>query len=55
VNDEFDATLKIQPGHWYGFPDFSAAREPLTMAKFDSPDELSVLRVFCSTRRTSQS
>ncbi len=43
VNDEFDATLRInpdQPGRWYGFPDFSAAREPLTLDKFESPDRL---------------
>jgi len=40
VNDQVDATLRIRPGHWYGFPDFSAAREPVNMAKFDSPDEL---------------
>jgi glucose/arabinose dehydrogenase len=40
VNDQFDATLRIRPGHWYGFPDFSAAREPLHLARFDSPDEL---------------
>lgn len=33
--------VQLQPaGHWYGFPDFSAAREPLNMPKFDSPDEL---------------
>ncbi|MDQ3606295.1 MAG: sugar dehydrogenase [Gemmatimonadota bacterium] len=42
VQDEFDVTLRInpnQPGRWYGFPDFSAAREPLTLPKFGVPDE----------------
>ncbi len=40
VNDEFDATLKITEGVWYGVPDYSAAREPLTADKFESPDSL---------------
>ena len=40
VNDEYDATLKVTKGEWYGIPDYSAAREPLTMAKFKSPDNL---------------
>jgi hypothetical protein len=39
VNDHVDATLRIRPGHWYGFPDFSAAREPLNLPKFEVPDE----------------
>ncbi len=40
VNDEYDATYKIQEGAWYGWPDYSAALEPLTDPKFDSPDSL---------------
>ncbi len=40
VNDEYDATLRVREGAWLGFPDFSAAREPLTLAKFESPDSL---------------
>jgi hypothetical protein len=40
VNDEIDATLKITEGVWYGVPDYSAAREPLTEDKFGSPDSL---------------
>lgn len=40
VNDEFDASLSINEGMWYGVPDFSAAREPLTNAKFEVPDSL---------------
>ncbi|CAN5795623.1 hypothetical protein BH23THE1_BH23THE1_31430 [soil metagenome] len=40
VNDEFDVTLKIMEGVWYGVPDYSAAREPLTEDKFESPDSL---------------
>lgn len=38
VNDEFDATLRLREGHWYGWPDFSAAREPLNQDKFQSPE-----------------
>ncbi len=40
VNDEIDATLKITEGVWYGVPDYSASREPLTDDKFESPDSL---------------
>jgi glucose/arabinose dehydrogenase len=40
VRDEFDATLRVQAGHWYGWPDYSSAREPLTLDKFDVPDSL---------------
>ncbi len=40
VKDEFDATLRINEGMWYGVPDFSAGREPLTNAKFEVPDAL---------------
>ncbi len=38
VNDEFDATLRVQQDTWYGFPDFSAAREPLSDPKFELPE-----------------
>ncbi len=40
VNDEYDATYRVREGTWYGFPDFSAALEPLTDPKFDSPNSL---------------
>ncbi len=40
VNDELDASLRIHEGMWYGVPDFSAAREPLTDPKFEVPDNL---------------
>ncbi|WP_051227789.1 PQQ-dependent sugar dehydrogenase [Gillisia sp. JM1] len=40
VNDEIDASLRINEGMWYGVPDFSAGREPLTDAKFEVPDSL---------------
>ena len=40
VNDEFDATLRVEAGTWYGVPDFSAAREPLSDPKFEAPDDL---------------
>ena len=40
VNDEWDPTYRVREGTWYGFPDFSAALEPLSDPKFDSPDSL---------------
>ncbi len=40
VQDEFDPTYKVQDDAWYGWPDYSAALEPLTLDKFDVPDSL---------------
>jgi glucose/arabinose dehydrogenase len=40
VNDEHDATYKVEEGAWYGWPDYSAALEPLTDPRFDAPDQL---------------
>jgi glucose/arabinose dehydrogenase len=40
IKDEFDPTYFIRTGTWYGFPDFSAALEPVTKPKFDVPDQL---------------
>ncbi len=40
VKDEFEATYRVREGTWYGWPDFSAALEPLTDPKFDVPDSL---------------
>ncbi|WP_155827722.1 PQQ-dependent sugar dehydrogenase [Gillisia sp. JM1] len=42
VNDVIDASLRIKEGMWYGAPDFSAGREPLTNPKFKVPDSLQV-------------
>ena len=42
VKDFFDASLHIQQGQWYGVPDFSAGREPLTNPAFEPPDSLQV-------------
>jgi len=39
VNDEYDATYIVEEGTWYGWPDHSAALEPLGPT-FDSPDSL---------------
>jgi glucose/arabinose dehydrogenase len=40
VKDDIDATLRItEDVFWYGIPDFSAGREPLTDEKFEVPDE----------------
>ncbi len=38
VRDEWDATYRVQEGVWYGWPDFSAALEPVTERKFEVPD-----------------
>lgn len=43
VNDNIDASLRIHEGMWYGVPDFSAGREPLTDEKFESPDSLQAM------------
>lgn len=40
VQDFLDASLRINEGMWYGVPDFSAGREPLTDPKFEVPDSL---------------
>ncbi|MBZ9731615.1 hypothetical protein LB467_18160 [Salegentibacter sp. JZCK2] len=40
VKDYMDASLRIHQGMWYGVPDFSANREPLTDPKFEVPDSL---------------
>ena len=40
VVDEYDATYRVEEGAWYGFPDYSAALEPLTEEKFEVPDPL---------------
>ncbi|MBW3544788.1 MAG: sugar dehydrogenase [Bacteroidetes bacterium] len=43
VNDNIDASLRIHEGMWYGIPDFSAGREPLTSDKFEVPDSLQAM------------
>ncbi len=40
VKDMYDATYKVTKGTWYGWPDFSAALEPLNDPKFEVKDEL---------------
>jgi glucose/arabinose dehydrogenase len=45
VQDELDATLRIREGMWYGVPDFSAGRQPLTMPQFEPPDSLQAMVV----------
>ena len=45
VKDEIDATLRVDKGKWYGIPDFSAGREPLTSSKFEVPDSLQAMVV----------
>jgi glucose/arabinose dehydrogenase len=43
VKDEIDASLRIEKGKWYGVPDFSAGREPLTNPKFEVPDQFQAM------------
>ena len=38
VKDFLDATYRVVPGEWYGWPDFSAGLEPLTDPKFEPMD-----------------
>lgn len=45
VKDDMDASLRIHKGQWYGVPDFSAGREPLTNSKFEVPDSLQAMVV----------
>ena len=40
VNDEYDATYRVQEDAWYGWPDYSAGLEPVGNPIFDSPDSL---------------
>lgn len=40
VQDEHDATCRVEEGAWYGWPDFSAAFEPMTDSKFGVPGSL---------------
>ncbi|MBW3634862.1 MAG: sugar dehydrogenase [Armatimonadetes bacterium] len=40
VKDEYDPTYRVREGAWYGWPDFSAALEPLTDPKFTPPGQL---------------
>ena len=43
VQDELDATLRVREGMWYGVPDFSAGRQPLTNPAFEPPDSLQAM------------
>ena len=43
-NDELDATYRVREGAWYGWPDLSAAFEPITAPKFGVPAALIVPR-----------
>lgn len=45
VNDDMDATLRIREGMWYGIPDFSAGRQPLTRPQYEAPDSLQAMVV----------
>jgi glucose/arabinose dehydrogenase len=43
-NDRFDPTYRVREGTWYGYPDFSAAFEPITNPEFDVPNSLKAPR-----------
>lgn len=45
VNDDVDVTLRIKKGMWYGIPDFTAARKPITTPTVEVPDSLQALVV----------
>lgn len=51
VNDVMDASLRIEKGKWYGVPDFSAGREPLTDPKFEVPKNLQGIAVLNGKRQ----
>ncbi len=40
INDDAEATYRVRQGAWYGWPDYTAALDPVTDAKYDSPDPL---------------
>lgn len=40
IIDEYDPTYRVREGAWYGWPDFSAALEPVTDPKFQPPGQL---------------
>jgi glucose/arabinose dehydrogenase len=40
IKDEYDPTYRVRKDAWYGWPDFSAALEPVTDPKFQPPGEL---------------
>lgn len=43
VRDDMDAALRLCEGAWYGIPDFSAGRLPLTRSEFEPPDSLQAM------------
>ena len=44
INDRYDVTYRVREGAWYGYPDYSAALEPVTDPRFDSPDSLQAMQ-----------
>jgi hypothetical protein len=43
VKDDPDALLKLIPGTWYGFPDFSRDLVPISDARFQPPAEMLIV------------
>ncbi len=39
VKDDPDTLLRVVPGTWYGWPDFSADLQPIHLARFQPPEE----------------
>ncbi len=42
VKDDRDSLLKVIPGTWYGFPDYSADLRPITDSTFQPPPEMAI-------------
>jgi glucose/arabinose dehydrogenase len=42
VKDDRDSLLKVIPGTWYGWPDYSADLRPITDATFQPPPEMAI-------------
>ncbi len=40
IKDQYDPTYLVREGAWYGWPDFSAAFEPVTDPKFRAPGQM---------------
>jgi hypothetical protein len=42
IKDDPDALLKVVPGTWYGFPDYSTDLQPITEKQFQPPPEMAI-------------
>jgi glucose/arabinose dehydrogenase len=44
VKDDPDVLLKLSPGQWYGWPDFSADLNPIAESRYQPPQEMILAR-----------